>query len=78
MRTLSHDGIARFETLRSRHYTEQWQFVGPGCRECGMTNRTPKGRSFLFEYGTQSDGLGARIVWDGKYFCSKGCRDAHA
>lgn len=61
---ISHDGVARFSTLRVKGHSVD------GCAWCGQTGR-------LWRYGTQSDGIGSRKAWDTKQFCSKNCRDTY-
>jgi len=76
MRTLQHDGIARYE-LKS----ESVQHTGAAqCKWCGNKGRLldpNKPKNFqvwrLFKYGTHGDQLSARIEWHSGYFCNVSC-----
>jgi hypothetical protein len=58
---LSHDAFGRFDVIR--------RYYGMGsCDWCGR-----KGKQW--EYGTHSDGYGARPDFARGHFCSKGCSD---
>jgi len=60
---ISHDGFARVSMLRCS--------AGKGeCEWCGRNGRR-------FQYGIERDGIRVGVAWDGRYFCSKGCRDSY-
>ena len=63
---VSHDPFSRTCTIRRQVGK---RIPAPECAECCRPAR--------FEYGEQSDGPGAHITWDGKLFCSIGCRRTH-
>ena len=76
MRTLQHNGIARYE-LKS----ESVQHCGTTkCKWCGQQGRLlnpdkPKHSQVfrLFKYGMQNDGISTRIEWHPGYFCNVSC-----
>lgn len=76
MRTLLHDGIARYE-LKS----ESVQHIGAAqCKWCGNKGKllnpakpTKEQVYRLFKYGTHNDGLTTRINWHPGYFCNVSC-----
>lgn len=57
--TVSRDPFARRETVRRVVVTDY---------ECAACSRRAR-----FQYGTQDDGLGARIHWDPVLVCSLAC-----
>lgn len=59
---ISHDPFGRFSIMR-RKAPE-----GAQCKWCGQKAK--------YEYGTERDDRG-RTDWDGKYFCSLGCRKSY-
>lgn len=59
--SISRDPFSRTEVVRRKAPS------GCECRECGQVAR--------FEYGSESDNF--RQGWDGKYFCSIGCRRSY-
>jgi len=69
MRQIVHEPFGRFTLYSKRIY------VNETCEYCGSVKTTPKGRKFLFNYGYQSDGYGAKLQFENRYFCSKNCHD---
>jgi hypothetical protein len=63
MRVLSHDGVARVETVRTS--------VACGLSGCDWCGSKPK---WLYRYGTRPDDTN-RISWHVGDFCSKQCHN---
>lgn len=61
--TISHDAFSRVETVRRSAPK------GKGCANCDRPAR--------FQYGEQSDGFGALVMWDKHEFCSISCRRSY-
>ena len=86
-RVLSRDPFARSELQRQQvtgftvDRTDAGNSYGERlyqCENCGRVRYTPKGHPFNFEYGTALDGIATaytRTRWDGRKFCSLGCRN---
>ena len=61
------DPFARAETVRVRVYLPE-QVT---CNWCGANRRTPSGRTYLYQYGTATDG--GRVSICPRPFCSIDC-----
>ena len=70
MRNIYRDSFARQTTVRENVY-----LVSGTCDWCGNVKTTPKGRKYLYRYGSDSDG--GRLSMDRHLFCSKGCHDIY-
>lgn len=67
MRQLLHDAFGRFAVYSERVYTQA------DCAYCGQRKQTPTGRSFLFRYSQQADGIYTRRESVSRLFCSISC-----
>ena len=67
MTQIKHDPFARCSVhryLRYTNYTCQW---------CGNSKITPRGRTYLYEYGVKNDDSN-KLILDDTLFCSAKCR----
>ena len=76
---ISHDAFARSSVLRR---VAGYALHGAECAECGASPRPVKDGAVkcrtLYNYGSQSDGYGARVEWNNRSFCSIGCFRSHS
>ena len=64
---IKHDGFARYSIIRRLSETNKT------CGWCGSKRKSGK----LFNYGTLSDGFGARPQFDDEDFCSLSCHNTY-
>ena len=71
MAYISRDPFARTELHRQNVYVS----ADASCAWCGRVRATCKGRQYLYQYRTESDG--GRVSPHGRLFCDKSCHDSY-
>ena len=70
---VSRDPFARLDVVRRVMLDFTLGIRDAACEECGCQ---PASHG-LFEYGIEYDDKPGRPIWDGKLFCSIGCRRSY-